>query len=50
MNKTIECQIKLSSFEKFKAEKDGLVVKTEIENFDKIGWEAIDKTDRNHRL
>ena len=50
MNKTIECQIKLSSFEKFKAEKDGLVVKTEIENFAKIGWEAIDKTDRNHRL
>ncbi|MCL2933326.1 MAG: ferredoxin--nitrite reductase [Trichodesmium sp. MAG_R03] len=50
MTRTIERQTKLNSFEKFKAEKDGLAVKTEIENFAKIGWEAIDKTDRNHRL
>ena len=50
MTRIIERQTKLNSFEKFKAQKDGLAVKTEIENFATIGWEAIDKTDRNHRL
>ncbi|MDE5069895.1 MAG: ferredoxin--nitrite reductase [Trichodesmium sp. St16_bin4-tuft] len=50
MTETIQRKMKLNSFDKFKAEKDGLAVKTEIEHFAKIGWEAIDKTDRNQRL
>jgi ferredoxin-nitrite reductase len=40
----------LNKFEKFKAEKDGLSVKTEIEKFASLGWEAMDETDRDHRL
>lgn len=40
----------LNKFEKFKAEKDGLAVKAEIDHFAKIGWEAMDETDRIHRL
>ena len=39
-----------NKFEKFKSEKDGLAVKGELENFAKIGWEAIDETDRDYRL
>jgi len=41
---------KLNKFEKFKAEKDGLAVKNEIEQFAQIGWEAMDENDLNHRL
>lgn len=41
---------KLNKFEKFKAEKDGLAVKAELEHFAQIGWEAMDETDRIHRL
>ena len=40
----------LNKFEKFKAEKDGLAVKSELEKFAQIGWEAMDETDREHRL
>jgi len=40
----------LNKFEKFKAEKDGLAVKEELEHFASIGWEAMDKTDLEHRL
>ncbi|WP_026732020.1 ferredoxin--nitrite reductase [Fischerella sp. PCC 9605] len=40
----------LNRFEKFKAEKDGLAVKAEIEKFASQGWEAMDETDRDHRL
>ena len=40
----------LNKFEKFKAEKDGLAIKAELEQFAKIGWEAMDETDRDHRL
>ena len=40
----------LNKFEKFKAEKDGLAVKAELEQFASIGWEAMDETDREHRL
>ncbi|MBH8562529.1 ferredoxin--nitrite reductase [Nostoc sp. CENA67] len=40
----------LNKFEKFKAEKDGLAVKEEIEKFASLGWEAMDETDRDHRL
>ncbi|BAY12896.1 ferredoxin--nitrite reductase [Calothrix sp. NIES-2098] len=40
----------LNKFEKFKAEKDGLAIKGEIEKFASLGWEAMDETDRDHRL
>jgi ferredoxin-nitrite reductase len=40
----------LNKFEKFKAEKDGLAIKAEIEKFAELGWEAMDATDREHRL
>lgn len=40
----------LNKFEKFKAEKDGLAVKDELEHFAEIGWEAVDKTDLEQRL
>ncbi|MCA2506395.1 MAG: ferredoxin--nitrite reductase [Microcystis sp. M54BS1] len=40
----------LNKFEKFKAEKDGLAIKDELDHFAKIGWEAMDKTDLEHRL
>ncbi len=40
----------LNKFEKFKAEKDGLAVKTQLDHFAQLGWEAIDETDREHRL
>lgn len=39
-----------NKFEKFKAEKDGLAVKDELEQFARMGWEAMDVTDREHRL
>ncbi|MBD2577335.1 ferredoxin--nitrite reductase [Oscillatoria sp. FACHB-1406] len=39
-----------NKFEKFKAEKDGLAVKDELERFAQMGWEAVDKTDLEHRL
>ncbi len=39
-----------NKFEKFKAEKDGLKVKEELEHFAQIGWEALDKNDLEHRL
>ncbi|NES46017.1 MAG: ferredoxin--nitrite reductase, partial [Moorea sp. SIO2C4] len=41
---------KLNKFEKFKAEKDGLAIKEQIEEFARIGWEAIDPDDLQHRL
>jgi len=40
----------MNKFEKFKAEKDGLAVRDEIDHFARIGWEAMDETDRIHRL
>ncbi|GAX36036.1 ferredoxin--nitrite reductase [Nodularia sp. NIES-3585] len=40
----------LNKFEKLKAEKDGLAVKAEIEQFASLGWEAMDINDRDHRL
>ena len=39
-----------NKFERFKAEKDGLAVKLELDQFAQIGWEAIDEMDRDHRL
>ena len=41
---------KLNKFEKFKAEKDGLAVKPELEKFAELGWESIDETDLTQRL
>ncbi|GBF78849.1 ferredoxin--nitrite reductase [Aphanothece sacrum] len=40
----------LNKFEKFKAEKDGLAIRDELEYFARIGWEAMDKTDLEYRL
>ncbi|MEH2179299.1 ferredoxin--nitrite reductase [Nostoc sp.] len=40
----------LNKFEKLKAEKDGLAIKGEIEKFAALGWEAMNETDRDHRL
>ncbi|MGI0494269.1 ferredoxin--nitrite reductase [Alkalinema pantanalense CENA528] len=50
MTNTIPASEKLNKFEKFKAEKDGLAVKAELDHFAQIGWEAMDETDRIHRL
>ena len=41
---------KLNKIERNKAEKDGLLVGKEIEEFAKIGWEKMDKTDLELRL
>lgn len=43
-------KVKLNKVEKIKAEKDGLAVKDQLDEFARIGWEAIDETDRNQRL
>lgn len=50
MTQTIEPQASLNKFERLKAEKDGLAVKAELEQFAQIGWEAMDEMDRDHRL
>jgi ferredoxin-nitrite reductase len=50
MTSTIATPDKLNKFEKFKAEKDGLAIKADLEHFAQIGWEAMDETDRVHRL
>ncbi|EAW38366.1 ferredoxin--nitrite reductase [Lyngbya sp. PCC 8106] len=50
MTSAAEAKTKLNKFEKIKAAKDGLAVKTEIEEFAQIGWEAMDTDDRDHRL
>jgi ferredoxin-nitrite reductase len=50
MTDTISSVATLNKFEKIKAEKDGLAVKTELEHFARIGWEAMDDSDRDYRL
>lgn len=50
MTSTVPVVTSLNKFEKLKAEKDGLAVKAELEHFARIGWEAMDETDRDHRL
>ncbi|MBR8831040.1 MAG: Sulfite reductase [ferredoxin] [Chroococcopsis gigantea SAG 12.99] len=40
----------VNKFEKLKAQKDGLMIKDELDYFAQIGWEAMDKTDLEHRL
>jgi ferredoxin-nitrite reductase len=49
-DKTTTTTASLNKFEKFKAEKDGLAIKAEIENFANLGWENMDEIDRDHRL
>jgi ferredoxin-nitrite reductase len=40
----------LNKFEKLKAEKDGLLVKSQLTEFANMGWETMDELDREHRL
>lgn len=39
-----------NKFEKIKAEKDGLVLKQELDYLAEIGWEAMEEADRDFRL
>lgn len=39
-----------NKFEKLKTEKEPLTLKAELAEFARIGWEAMDETDREHRL
>lgn len=50
MTSTVPAAASLNKFEKIKAEKDGLAVKAEIADFARIGWEAMDESDRDYRL
>ncbi len=50
MTETVTTTASLNKFEKFKAAKDGLAIKSEIEKFAALGWEAMDEIDRDHRL
>jgi len=50
MTDTATTTTSLNKFEKFKAEKDGLAIKSEIEKFAALGWEAMNEIDRDHRL
>jgi ferredoxin-nitrite reductase len=50
MTSTIPVETSLNKFEKLKSEKDGLAVKSELADFARVGWEAMDATDRDHRL
>ena len=47
---TTKKKVKLNIFEKYKAEKDGLAVKDELQKFAEMGWEAVDETDLTQRL
>ncbi|MBD2104129.1 ferredoxin--nitrite reductase [Leptolyngbya sp. FACHB-261] len=40
----------LNKFEKIKAEKDGLVLKQELDHLAQVGWEAMNEADRDFRL
>lgn len=50
MTSTVPVETTLNKFEKFKAEKDGLAVKAELEQFAQSGWEAMEENDLNYRL
>ena len=50
MTSVVTNQASQNKFEQFKAEKDGLLVKHELEQFAQMGWEAVDDTDLTHRL
>ncbi len=47
---TIATATTQNKFERLKSEKDGLALKAELAEFARIGWEAMDETDRDHRL
>ena len=47
---TINFPEKLNKFERYKVEKDGLAVQSELSYFAQIGWEAMDETDLTQRL
>lgn len=50
MTSTVTPTVSQNKFEKLKAEKDGLAVKAELDNFASIGWEAMEENDRDYRL
>lgn len=50
MTSTAPSVTTLNKFEKLKQEKDGLAVKTELQHYAQIGWEAMDELDRDYRL
>ena len=50
MSTEADTKIKLNKVEKVKAAKDGLDVKDELENFAKVGWEALERGDLETRL
>jgi ferredoxin-nitrite reductase len=50
MTGTVPTQATQNKFEKIKAEKDGLAVKAELQDFARMGWEAMDEGDRDYRL
>ena len=47
---TVAAKPKLNKFEKQKAAKDGLAVLPELNQLAQMGWDSIDKTDRDLRL
>jgi ferredoxin-nitrite reductase len=46
----VEPTEKLNKFERLKAEKDGLAVLKDLDQFAQMGWEAINELDRDYRL
>ncbi len=50
MTTTVSPAARQNKFEKLKQEKDGLAVKAELAHYAQVGWEAMDETDRDHRL
>jgi ferredoxin-nitrite reductase len=50
MTSTVPVATSVNKFEKIKAEKDGLTVKAELEQFAQLGWETMDESDRDYRL
>lgn len=50
MTQSVSRPAKLNKFEQYKVDKDGLAVKDELEDFARLGWEAIDETDLKQRL
>ena len=50
MTADVQPKVKLNKIEQAKAAKDGLAVRDELEQFAKVGWENVDKTDLELRL
>lgn len=46
----VEPTEKLNKFERLKAEKDGLAVLKDLDQFAQMGWESINELDRDYRL